>query len=139
VTEEKLKEVLSLPMSTGEADAGPILEYRPDQLWVTYDAEDSSGGTVWTTVLFRDAQAFKFTPEVGCTPIMIKAYSRVCEFEQSDWKRDIQETNPSLELPASVRHFVLYFDDHGCLEVLAAEVSLDRPRESIVKASFGNG
>jgi hypothetical protein len=139
VTEEKVKEVLRLPTSTGEADAGPILEYRPDQLWVTYDAQDSNGGTVWTTLLFRDATAIKFTPDQGCVSIMVEAYSRVCEFESSDWKRAIRETNPLLELPVSTRHFFLYFDHHGCLEVLAAEVTLDRPRESILKAIASNG
>jgi hypothetical protein len=126
-----LKEVLRLPTSTGEADVGPILEYRPDQLWVTYDARDSKGDTVWTTLTFEDAIAVKFTPDQGCAPIMVEAYSRVCEFESSDWKREIQETNPRLELPASTRHFVLYFDHYGCLEVLAAEVGLDQPRHSM--------
>jgi hypothetical protein len=139
MTQETLKEVLRLPTSTGEADAGPFLEYRPDQLWVTYDAEDSIGATVWTTVLFREAIAIKFTPDEGCAPIMVEAYSRVCEFESSEWKRALLETNPRLRLPASTRHFVLYFDEHGCLEVLAGDVSLDQSRESILKASAAMG
>jgi hypothetical protein len=139
MAEEQVREVLRLPTSTAEADAGPILEYRPDELWVTYDAQGSTGGTVWTTLLFRDAIAIKFTPEQGCTPILIQAYSRVCEFESSDWKRAIQDTNPDLELPMSTRHFFLYFDDQGCLEVLAAEVGLGRRPESILKANAAKG
>jgi hypothetical protein len=132
-----LKEVLRLPTSTGEADVGPILEYKPNQLWVSYDVEDSNGVKVSTTVRFREAIGIKFTPDQGCAAIMVEAYSRVCEFETSDWKRQILETNPSLELPASTRHFVLYFDHYGCLEVLADEVGLDRPRDSILQ-SLGN-
>jgi hypothetical protein len=131
LTEHRLKEVLRLPTSTAKADVGPILEYRADWLWVTYDATDATGEIVWTTILFRDATAVKFTPEQGCTPTMVEARSRVCEFEFSDWKRAIQEANPRYELPASTRHFVLYFDDRGCLEVLAAEVSVDWPRRGL--------
>jgi hypothetical protein len=128
VTEQTLKEVLRLPTSTGQADVGPILEYRPDQVWVTYDASGTSADTVWTTLLFREALALKFTPEQGCTPIMVQADSRVCELESSDWMREIQAVNPDFELPSSTHHFVLYFDDHGCLEVVAAQVGLDPPR-----------
>jgi hypothetical protein len=138
MAEEQVNEVLRLPTSTGEADVGPILEYRPEELWVTYDSEESNGGTVWTTLLFRDAIAIRLTPDQGCAPILIQAYGIVFEFESSDWKRAIQETNPRLEMPVSTRHFFLYFGDRGCLEVLAAEVSLDRPRESILKAIASN-
>lgn len=47
----KVKEVPGLP-TAGEADAGQILEYRPDLLWVTYDARDGERRPVWPTLLF---------------------------------------------------------------------------------------
>lgn len=101
MTQPRLREVLQLAPSTGEADARPILEYRADLLWVSYDAEDSNGSTVWTTLRFQEAIAIKFTPDQGCAAILIEAYSRVCEFETSNCKKEIVETNPHYDLPAT--------------------------------------
>jgi hypothetical protein len=117
---------LRLPYSTGECDVGPVIEHRPGQLIVRYDAE-SDGGPVWTSIEFMMVVALRFTLDPSCVAWMVSAYSQVREVVDSPWKRELRElaaTNRVL-LSASARHFVVYFDHIGCWEVLADDVRLN--------------
>ena len=118
--------VLNLPYSTAETEDGPVIEQRPGKVNVRYDAEDESG-IVWTSISFRGAIATRFTPEPACEPWMIEAYSRVCIAEESPWLNELRRL--ALEggepIADDRRHWIVYFDHYGCLEVVAEDVRLD--------------
>jgi hypothetical protein len=57
---------------------------------------------------------------------MITAYSQICEVVDSSWRDALRNKAAAslLVLPASARHFFVYFDHVGCWEVLADDVVL---------------
>lgn len=119
------RDVLKLPMTTAECEEGPIVEARPGSLRVRYDAEGEDG-PVWLTLAFEDALAYRFTPEVSVTELMVQAYSRVVEVLDSDWREHLESTAAAggAKLPPALRHLAIYFDHAGCLEVLASSVGV---------------
>jgi hypothetical protein len=67
-----LREVFHLPFSTAETDTGPIVEHRPGNLSLRYDAEGPSG-SVWTSLIFTTVGAVRFTPDPACSVWMVEA------------------------------------------------------------------
>ena len=119
---------LDLPHSTAEADVGPIIEHRPGQLTVRYDVEGENG-IVWTSLSFDGAIASRFTPAAACETWMVEAYSRVCVVEESPWVKELHQVSSRHRerIPDDLRHMLVYFDHHGCLEVLARGAQIDKP------------
>lgn len=116
----------TLPYTTAESDEGPQLEFRPGTAWLRYDAPDGDS-IAWTTVTFVGAAGLRVTPEVSCTTWMLGAYSRVGEVERSQWLATMHATaarRQTLYLPA-LRHFLVFFDHHCCVEVAARDVIVD--------------
>lgn len=123
VRSEDVHGVSSLPYSTAECDEGPILEHRPGHVTLRYDA-NAANGIIWTVIEFRGAIALRFTPDPACEPWMLAAYSRISEARDSTWIEDLRASaqRQSTAFPASLRHFLLYFDHVGCWEVVAGGV-----------------
>jgi hypothetical protein len=123
---QTVREVRDLPMTTAEADVGPIVEYSPGRLTVRYDVE-AEGGLTWTTIQFGAAVAFRFTPDEACEEWMIEAYSRICEVLDSEWLRELASKADSTYEPMrpGLHHWMVYFDHHGCVEVLADSFDVD--------------
>lgn len=82
------------------------------------------------SLIFEYALAYKWTGQPAATPDMLNAYDTVVEVQDSQWLREIKsitrsapehlgKTSPS-EL--NLRHYMVYFDDNGCLEVIAESV-----------------
>jgi hypothetical protein len=123
-THDRLTQLIRLPRSTAECEFGPVVEHRPGHVTLRYDAEDPDG-IVWTVLEFAMVIATRFTPDPACASWMVNAYSRVCEVEDPSWLDELRTaTTGSSVLPASARHFVVYFDHVGCWEVLADHVEL---------------
>lgn len=120
----RLLEVIPLRFSTAETDQGPMLELRRASLTLRYDAEDEER-VVWTRLEFAPVFAVRFTADPSVTAWMLEAYSKVCEVESSEWIRQIEaaahEGHRALQ---RARHFVVYFDDVGCFEVVASDVEV---------------
>lgn len=114
-----------MPISTAECDEGPIIQFTLGDCRVRYDGEDQSG-TIWTEVRFHAALAMRFTPDSFVKEEMIAAYSRVCVLEPSPWVDELQGRQQQERLRPSIRHFVLYFDHVGAVEVLAESAELVR-------------
>ncbi|MGH3080706.1 MAG: hypothetical protein ACRDNH_06160 [Gaiellaceae bacterium] len=89
-----------------------------------YDAEGDDG-VVWTRLRFTPVFAARFTADPSVQAWMIDAYSKVYEVEASPWIQEIiaaaQEGRGAVE---SARHFVIYFDDFGCVEVAAGDIEV---------------
>src|SRR3954467_12138830 len=101
------------------------MRHAPGRTGLAYDAEGTDG-VVWTEIAFTFVSSLVFTPDHACPAWMINAYSRVCEVIDSDWRERLnsQTGAPDPSIPASSRHFVVFFDHVGCWEVLADKIEL---------------
>lgn len=106
-------------MSTAECDEGPIVRLAPGAASIIYDGEGPHGVS-WTRINFAMPLATRFTSDTMTAPWMLEAYSRVCEYEESDWLLELATAaagRPSAL--AQAHHYVVYFDHWGCVEVVA--------------------
>lgn len=78
-------------------------------------------------VLFVKPRAFRKREEIYCTPWHVKdAYDTVCEVKESDWVAELRnDAVPDWRDRWVMRHFMLYVDSFGCLEVVAESAVLD--------------
>jgi len=119
---ESIASSVELPHSTAECDAGPEILFNPGSLTVRYDY-DSDIGETWSTLVFLGAIAQRFIPDIVTTELMTSAYSKVCVIENSSWIAELEARTDS-EIFNSVKHYMVYFDHNGCLEVLARDFSV---------------
>ncbi len=117
-TTETLEEFLKLPRSTGECDEGPEISMRPGTVTIRYDAETDSG-QAWTTLRFSGAVALRFTPDPAVSPMMVRAYSKIGIVTGSAWLASLLGTKGDGRLPDDLSHFVVFFDHHGAVEIVA--------------------
>jgi hypothetical protein len=77
-------------------------------------------------VAFRKVRGYRQRAEIYCTEWHIKeAYDTVVEIQDSDWSKEFLEIAPDHHKNSWVmRHFMLYVDSFGCLEVLCESVEL---------------
>lgn len=112
-----------LPHSTAECDIGPEIKFNPGSLKIRYDY-DSEIGEAWATLIFVGAIAQRFIPDIVTTELMTNAYSKVCVIENSSWIGEL-ESRADSEVFSSLKHYMVYFDHNGCLEVLARDFTLE--------------
>ncbi|HEX3596015.1 MAG TPA: hypothetical protein VHU80_12975 [Polyangiaceae bacterium] len=120
--EQRLKDCLTLPESTGECDIGPEILMRPGAIEVKYDVEGRNGPR-WTTLRFEGALALRVAPDYAAGPIVTGAYSKVCVVENSLWIATLREHSQH-EIPTSFKHFTVFFDHYICVETVAQSVGV---------------
>jgi hypothetical protein len=79
-----------------------------------------------TRLIFARQRAYRRRSEVHCTKWHVEdALDAVCEVRSSDWTVELCEsTTPAWRNRWVMRHFMIYLDNFGCLEVVAESVSL---------------
>ena len=123
---ERMKILRKLP-STAETEEGPIIDHRLRGTTIRYDYEGPTGAPDWVTIQFSSGGPMRFTHDPACTELMIGAYSAVAEIQDSEWIAALNLAT-SIErerLPDSLKHFVVYFDHYGCIEVVAASFEVE--------------
>ncbi|MEM6958884.1 MAG: hypothetical protein AAF645_24595 [Myxococcota bacterium] len=104
-----------LSVSTAGCDEGPEVYYAGATLRLRYDHE----GLPWTTVSFDGVLAMRTIPDATVSELQLEAYSAVIEVETSQWMNGLLgKTEPHYRMPLR-RHFIIYFDHWGAVEVLA--------------------
>lgn len=122
---EKLP-LFSLPCpSNGAIQEARLIDEDADlRLWmVCHD----NGRAHPIGVLFAKPRAFRKREEVYCTVWHVKdVYDAACEITESDWVTELRrDAVPEWRDRWVMRHFMIYVDSFGCLEVVAESVSLD--------------
>lgn len=122
---EKLP-LFSLPCPSTAAIHGPILVDQDRGLLLSMvcddDAREQSVG-----VLFGKPRAFRKREETYCTGWHVKdVYDTVCEIKESDWVAELRsDAVPEWRDRWVMRHFMIYVDSFGCLEVIAESAELE--------------
>jgi hypothetical protein len=121
---------ISLKLPTNRVVNGPKLNFRPDSLVVEYDYEMDDGTHKWTKVLFEDILAFEWRNNC-CFKAEDVLNSQVMRFKKKSkyldsilkvWQALIGWHEYQIKLGGKDRfkHFTMYFDDAGTINVVAA-------------------
>jgi hypothetical protein len=129
----KLK-VLELPLASTAAIGDPALHTDGGDLLLSLDLDDA-GQKRSVRLRFGKQRAFRKRSETYCTSWHVKGtFDTVCEVEGSDWVQELRTAaQPEWRERWVMRHFIIYVDSFGCLEVVAESASLD----DVVKNSGG--
>jgi hypothetical protein len=123
-TEVKSHEVMTkqLPFSAADCDESPKISFVLGRLNLVFDYRCDSARR-YAELVFDGAISVIFTPDSLVSEEMLDAYSKVCEYDNSVWLAQCrmeseQKWNPDL------RHFRIYFDHYGCVDVIAKSWTL---------------
>jgi hypothetical protein len=73
-------------------------------------------------VRFPTARAYRVRSDSQCTAWhMDETYDTVVEVEDSSWVAELRAVDPAAAAYFTMRHFMLYIDERGCYEVVAAD------------------
>lgn len=97
---------------------------------------DDEGREHRVGVLFSKPRAFRKREETYCTAWHVKeTYDTVCEVDDSEWVAELRrDAVPEWRDRWVMRHFMIYVDGFGCLEVVAESAELE---SEVVKNSGG--
>jgi len=125
------EEVWALPFKSQEFMHGPELPQTATELRLRMDHEREDGSYVWSTVVFRGVQAFRFTSYESCSREQVQAYDRLVRVRSREWLAILPGADPDLV------HFRIYFDEFGCYDIAAlrVEVPEEDPGEGTQQAS----
>jgi hypothetical protein len=119
------KAILTLPCPSTAAVEDPILTTRAPGLLVSLVCDDE-GTQRRLGILFTKPRAFRKREEVYCTSWHVAdTYDTICEVSASDWVAELRrDAVPEWRDYWAMRHFMIYLDSFGCLEVVAESASL---------------
>ncbi|MBW6411914.1 hypothetical protein [Clostridium weizhouense] len=81
-----------------------------------YDYETESGEYEWTGITFINTVKYRHVKEANIKDYMIKAYNRVVEIKNSNWKNEILSIDGEIN---NLKHYIVYFDGYGAYEFLS--------------------
>jgi hypothetical protein len=110
------KVVWSLPAPSQEFMQGPQILISPGKVTLRWDSESETGAYEWSSAEFTGVEAVRFTADSSCTPDQARAYDRLVKVEPSLLLSDLRGAGPKF-----LQHFRIYFDEVGCLDVVAEE------------------
>lgn len=108
--------VWSLPAPSQEFEQGPQILVRPGKVTLRWDVEGESGEYTWSSGEFVGVEAVVFTAHESCTSEQVRAYDRLVMVEPSELLSGLKGARGKF-----LHHYRIYFDEAGCLEVVAEE------------------
>ena len=120
--------LFSLPYPSTAAIHGTTLVDQGDLLLSLVCDDDGRERPVG--VLFVKPRAYRTRAETLCTAWHVKdVYDTVCEITESDWVAELRDDAvPEWRDHFVMRHFMIYVDSFGSLEVVAESAVLDDER-----------
>jgi len=128
---------IHLPRATNRTRTGPRLGGGLGHVELSYDYEADDGGVEWVTVRFEDVLQVEVKPDVCCTvgdivpsgQVRVKTDGARLSSLLERWTEAVghHEWQKKKGGASRFRHFTLYFDDAGCVHVIAATVEVLEP------------
>ena len=120
------KELFALPYASTSAIRGPVLCTDRGDLLLSMDFEEE-GQKRSVCLRFVKHRAFRKRSEIYCTGWHVDdVYDTVCEVAESDWVAELRDDAArDWRDRWTMRHFMIYVDSFGCLEVVAEAAELD--------------
>jgi hypothetical protein len=112
-----MEEVIwSLPNPSQEFMHGPHILISASRVTLRWDFESETGDYEWSSAEFVGVEAVNFTAHDSCSPDQVRAYDQLVVVEPSDLLASLRGARSKF-----VRHFRIYFDEIGCLDVVAED------------------
>lgn len=126
----KKHQLFTLPYPSTSTIQEPRLLDKTEGLYLSMICDDD-GSACPVSVLFVKPRAFRKRTEVYCKEWHIKdLYDTVCEIGESDWVTELRnDAVPEWRDRWVMRHFMIYVDSFGCLEVIAESAELSEMEE----------
>jgi hypothetical protein len=119
--------LFTLPCPSTALISEPVLSIDGSDLLLAMDFDDE-GKKRSATLRFVKQRAFKERGEIYCTGWHVKdSYDTVCEVKESDWVKELlSAAAPDKRDSWIMRHFMIYIDSFGCLEVVSESVEISQ-------------
>lgn len=108
--------VWDLPARSRDFIQGPQILISAGTVTLRWDTEAASGHLQWSQARFAGVETVRFTAANSCTPDQVRPYDRLVEIRPSDLLPGRGAVGPKF-----LQHFRIYFDEAGCLDVVAEE------------------
>jgi hypothetical protein len=122
-----------LPIPTNRTVTGPKFRNDGNQVVVEYDCERDDGTLEWSQIVFNEVAAFEYRDGTCCREADVFNFREVRVLEESQYLSDVltrwqttvgwQEWQQKQGGAARLKHFTVFFDDDGCINVVAAALS----------------
>lgn len=125
---------ITLPLSTSRTVTGPKFHGDIEHLIIDYDYEHDDGSIEWTRILFPEPLTFEYRRDSLCNEHDIVEPDEVRWLSSSEWLKEIvgrlsqssmwrewQEKKGGI---GRFKHFTMYFDDIGCIDVIGSSCSI---------------
>lgn len=129
---------IQLPQPTNRTAKGPRYRSEGQRIVVEYDYEPDGGSLVWSEVAFDEVLTFSFKQVACCHAADIVSSTEVAQLNDSTLLRDTiarwqesvgwQEWQTKQGGMARFKHFKMFFDEAGCIDVVAAACTLLSPQ-----------
>jgi hypothetical protein len=123
---------ISLPLRTSRTRGGPLVRLEPPALVVDYNCEEDDGALRWARIRFSGVMAFEYRQEACCLASDVEAYNKMLEVRTSarldDIRRCYERSVPResrVTEASEFAQFLIYFDDSGCVDVIASSFQLE--------------
>lgn len=118
-----------LPIPTNRTVSGPQFRKENVRIVIEYDFEGDDGRTRWAQIVFDETLAFQYRQIACCREVDIVGAREVRSLPQSDllsatleqWQESVgwQEWQRKQGGDQRFKHFTVFFDDVGCVDVIA--------------------
>jgi hypothetical protein len=118
--------ILELPFASTAVVRSPVLSTDGGDLRLFMEF-DEEGKTRSVNLRFVKQRAFRKRSETYCTAWHVTdTFDTVCEVQGSDWVQELRSASlPEWRDQWVMRHFMIYVDNFGCVEVVAESAVLD--------------
>jgi hypothetical protein len=122
----KKQKILVLPFASTAIISEPLLRTDDGDLLLSMSFDDE-GEERSVCLRFVKQRAFRKRSETYCTVWhVVDVFDTVCEVQESDWVNELHMASaPQWREQWIMRHFMIYVDSFGCIEVVANYVVFD--------------
>ena len=110
---------------------GPICRSQNDELLIDYDYEQEDGVVTWSRLIFSNVLAIEYRQATCCRPEDVLSATEIRGVENSAWLSEVlklwqesvgwQEWQQKSSGARRFKHYTAFFDDAGCVCVVAAD------------------
>lgn len=121
-----MKIVYSLQFPSSSLLKGMSLEILPKRKCLLKGQYEDEDGYIHNISLsFEEVEAYKCTYITSCKETVISsAYDKLVDCEDTDWLKEIFSTGNHGKSDKKLRHYMIFFDDGPCYEIICTTFKL---------------